>query len=105
VLKSNDQAEKVGFWNTTEEIYNKISTGSINKVAYYIYLNAGGKLFPREAVQSYQSYLESEWGENEFCGYASNNDPYGWGETWMGEDFAQWLESERTGKSHKSNFS
>jgi len=97
--------KQLGFWEETEFRYDKPFHGSVNKQTYYLYLNADGKLFPQEAVQGYRDYLSLEWNRNEFESYASNNDPYGWGDSWMGENFAQWLESERTGMIHKRNFS
>lgn len=94
----------MGFWEKTEERYNNELRGYVNQKSYYKYLNAGGKLFPAEVVQSYLQYLEWEWSKHVFDTYDKGFSPYGWVAHWLLEDFSTWLESDRIGKQHESHY-
>jgi len=59
---------------------------------------------PEDSARAYQAYLEGEWAKNEFYSAGSNNDPYSWGESWIGESFSQWLDTELVGGEHKSQY-
>jgi len=57
-----------------------------------------------DSAKAYQAYVDGGWAKNEFYSYASNNDPYGWKDSWIGESFSQWLATELVGREHKSNY-
>jgi hypothetical protein len=83
-------------WSSVEKVYGSSFMGAIVKSAYDNYIENGGSLTAREAIDRYRFYADEEW--EEATAYWGN-EPYGcdWKPT---ESFSRWLNVELKGGKH-----